>query len=141
MKTEIHSKIITNSLDALENESVTNNEIVSKDSIADMSAGFKVLNCEKQTFVLDPTSGPALNETVDVTNASFIHVQCNKYVASVSDTPDRRRFAVSYNGSSIGNMSQFQVIDCDDVKALIVSNVVVPSGEKAVLTIIKGLHT
>lgn len=140
MKVEIYSKIVTHSLSALENVSTTNNEIIGSDTVADIVAGFKVLNCEKQTLILDSTSGPLLNETIDVTNASFIHIQCNKYITSVADTPDRRRFAVNYNGSAIGNMSQFQVIDCDDIKALAISNVVVPTGEKAVFTIIKGLH-
>jgi hypothetical protein len=141
MKANIVSQITVKSHEASNNESVLNNEIVSSDSIANMAAGFKVIVTDKQTLVLDPTSGAALNETITVTNCSFVHVQCNKYVAKASDKPERRRFAISYNGSSVGNMSQFQVIDCDDVKALIISNIVVPTGEKVVLTIVKGRHT
>jgi len=122
MEITVASKITTTTLEAL-------------------ASGFKTLNCEKNTFVLDTAGGAAFSQVVDITNASFIHIQCNKYVSTPTDKPDPRRFNVNYGAVDIGNMSQFQTIDCDGIQALTVTNIVVPASEKAVLTIIKGIHT
>ena len=141
METQVISKIITVSLNALDNEAITNNTINGNDAIIDIATGFKVLNTERQTYTLNPATGAAFTKTIDVTDASFIHIQCNKNVLSPADKPDARRFHVTYAGQDIGNMSQFQVIDCDNVQSLDIDTVIVPAGEKAILTIIKGIHS
>ena len=141
MEIKITNAIETISHDGLNNHQLTNNLTKGNDTIATIAVGFKVLNTVKDSFVLNTTTGAAFSETVDVTNAAFIHVQCNKYIESPTDLPDPRRLNVNYNAASIGNMSQFQITNCDDIKALVLSNVVVPATEKVVLTIIKGYHT
>jgi hypothetical protein len=140
METQIVSKITTVSLEALDNSAITNNNIAGSDSVASIAAGFKVLNTDRQTYTLDATTGAAFTKTIDTSNASFIHIQCNKYVATPADRPDPRRLHFVYAGQNIGNMSQFQVINCDAIASLVISNVVVPAGEKAILTIIKGVY-
>lgn len=127
-------------IDGVDDQLLTNNDIKGEDVITDIATGFKTLNTISERFVLDTTTGAAFSKSVDVTNASFIHIQCNKYIQTPVDKPDARRFNVNYNAADIGNMSQFQVINCDDIKALVLSDVVVPTGEKVVLTIVKGYY-
>lgn len=101
------------------------------------------------TWILDTAQGAAFSKDllsiVDETapaNIKFIHVQCHQYVESVSDVAQPIRFNVVINSAtSLGAMSQFQLTNCDGfpLTGLIISNINIPTGKKAILSIIIGI--
>lgn len=102
-----------------------------------------------KSWRLDETSGPAfsldlftlINAGTLSSEAKFIHVQCHKYVTSDKDRVSPIRFQLATDQGTIGNMSQYTIVDISSFvpTQLTVSNVAVGTGVEAVLTVVIGL--
>jgi len=99
-----------------------------------------------QSWVVDPTQGLAFDEDVlacvsDKTLIKFIHIECMLLEETVGETNDPARFTFVLGAQALGTVAQFQWIaglTFPDVAATI-SDILVPTGRKAILNVIIGV--
>jgi len=127
-----------------------NNKIVGKriSSVPALEAEMTLDRESSPTWILNRTQGAAFSQDLlaitDETfpyNVKFLHIQCHQLTESVGDVPQPLRFTLAIDGVSMGSMTQYQIANVDGfVPANItVSNVVVPTDKRAVLTAIIGI--
>lgn len=142
MKVTIDQKIAVDSIDSLDNETVINNESISSDSFTDITDGFKVVSTQCTPLIItDPLY--TLDMTTMLTDACFVSIQCNKYVASPTQKPTPIRFGLDLDGGAVTfNASTFSLVNTETMPAIIIDGVPDAStSNKVVLTIVIGKHS
>lgn len=138
MKVTLDTKITIDAIDSLDNESVINNETIGLDTYADMAAGFKVVSTRSLPEVI--TDNTYTNDlTTALANASFVSIQCNKYVSKPTEKPTAVPFSVSIGGVAAGNMSSLQFVNATSIPSINITGIPSAStSNKVVLTIVIG---
>jgi hypothetical protein len=145
MSIKVTSKIEEIISEQLGSNSQYQNEMESVNESTDTTK-FIVDQVIPQTFLLDTTQGAAFTKDVlavitDKTLIKFIHIQCVLLEETTGDTNDPARFTFVLGAQALGTVTQFQWaagLTFPDIAAT-VSNILVPTGRKAILNVIIGV--
>jgi len=145
MSLKLTSKIEEIISEQLGSNSKYQNSLESVNSSTD-STEFVVDQVIPQTWLLDTTQGAAFSQDVlsvvsDKTLIKFIHIQCNLLEETTGDLNSPARFTFVLGAQALGTVAQFQWAagtTFPDIAATI-SNVLVPTGRKAILNVIIGV--
>ena len=142
MELKINTQITQQQSFSLNDQLVLNNTFTGKDvdtsdfevDIVDVKQ-YTVTVAQAVTFSLDLFASSSI--TAD--KATFVHIYCFNATDASCETPDPIRFRLTLGGNVIGNMSQIQLANLDTYSdAVVVDQLVVPTGKTAGLTVIIG---